>query len=334
AWTWGQDDRAFGPVADRLLGRDVLPEGEIVDPETLPAPAWWRTTAAHLNLQALAVRRHAADAEREAHARYVLELARSAAPLEPAIRLNLARAAGAARDDSVRRSVGLSRDIVAQAWSGRRLAEGGKGEAALRAYAAALDLAVRSDPAHAAVPAFDPKLRRFALPLEDLILPILRDLAGHPEWSFAQWSATVPESPIAWLAAYRVLKERSSPEAEQALDRALAGAEGPADDPLRCAAWAEALAFRGRWREAERRYREAIDAMPIDPIRRSWWMNLAAIYGQLDDPTRMHEAWAAARGRSAADPIAQVVIESQGRSGIADDQIERAAWRPDADQRP
>jgi tetratricopeptide (TPR) repeat protein len=318
SWAWAEDDRVAGLVADRLLGRDAAAEGPVLDPALLPDPSWWRSTAGHLALQAVAASRSPADPGAEEHVRFLLSTARNAAPLQAAVRYALARG-GRVRggDESPAASLGLSRDVVALAWTGRQLLEAGKADAALRAYRAALELAAASDPARGGIPSFDddPRARRFVLPREDLIGPVVRDMADRSEWTFARWSAALPPSPVVALAAYRALRDKESPDADQALDLALAS---DGDDPIDVAARAEASALRERWDEAESRYRAAVERMPLDPVRRSWWFNLAAIRGHRDDTSGMRAAWDAARGTRPSDPIYRRVVEAQGRAGVGD----------------
>src|SRR5262249_12402275 len=154
-----------------------------------------------------------------------------------------------------------------------------KPEAALKAYRRALELALTTGLDRSAVPAFDEdaKVRRYALPGEELIGPVVRDLANHADWPFARWSEALPASPVAALAAYGVLREKGSGDAERALGRVLAEAPGEEPGPIDLAARAEALAFQARWAEAEATYREAIERMPVDLVRRSWWLNVASL---------------------------------------------------------
>jgi hypothetical protein len=97
-----------------------------------------------------------------------------------------------------------------------------------------------------------------------------------------------------------VLRERSSPEAAAALDAIVGQAEAapPPGAPVavHVAAQAEALALKGQWAEADRRYRQAIELIPPGAVRRSWWMNVAEVALRLNDEPARQEALEAARG--------------------------------------
>ena len=145
-------------------------------------------------------------------------------------------------------SLALSRDVLPLAWTGHQLLAAGKKDAAKQAYRTALELASRADLSRLAAPAFidDRQIRRYAMPAEDLISPIVRDMADSSAWTYAEWSAALPPSAVARLAAVRVLRERSAPDAEAALDALVAEdkavtLQGLA--ALEIAAHAEALAL-------------------------------------------------------------------------------------------
>jgi tetratricopeptide (TPR) repeat protein len=218
-------------------------------------------------------------------------------------------------------SLGLSRDVVALAWAGGRLLDEGKPDAASWAYGAALEMASRADLDHLDPPTFreDKHIRRYQLPYEDLIGDVVRAMAGHDGWTFSQWSAALPDFAVAPLTATRALEERGRlDEAEKAIDLTLSRAQGPpppgCSQAVHLAAEAEAMALRGRWREAEERYRQAIDLMPRDTFRRSWYMNLANLYVHLNDDTRKRDAWEAAKG-AAPDEISRRAAHDQTQAG-------------------
>jgi tetratricopeptide (TPR) repeat protein len=204
---------------------------------------------------------------------------------------------------------------VTMGWTAHRLLAAGKKEEALRVYRSALELASKADPARLASPAFidDAQIRRYALPGEDLIGPLVRDLAEHEGWTYAEWSEALPAFAVAPLAAARVLRERSSPDASAPLDTILAGADAPTPDgvsaAVHLAAQAEAFALKARWDEAEQRYRQAIELMPELSIRRSWWMNLAEIALRLNNESSRQKALEAARGTDLDDEITRRAAE-------------------------
>ncbi|MEO6808731.1 MAG: FHA domain-containing protein, partial [Isosphaeraceae bacterium] len=283
AWTWGQDDRTAGLIADRVLEHETLPDGPVLgDNPTVPAePTWWRSTADHLSLQALVSARDAADPDAEERVEFLLHTARHASPLNREVRYARARRATSARGepqpDAAIVSLGLSRDVIALAWTARQLLDAGKTDAALEVDRQAIALAATTAPNGAQILTFDPQTRRFLLPGEARVARVVADLAEHDGWSFAQWSSTLGGSPVATLAAYRVLRKNESPDAEQALDLLIASPGDDSQPPLALAAKGEALAFKERWDEASQCYQTAIDRMPVDLVRRAWWVNVATI---------------------------------------------------------
>jgi predicted negative regulator of RcsB-dependent stress response len=212
-------------------------------------------------------------------------------------------------------SLALSRDVVSLAWTGHQLLAAGKKEAALKAYRAALEMAAKADLARLAAPAFidNNQVRRYALPGEDLVDPIVRDMAEHGGWTYAEWSKALPPFPIASLAAARVLRDRSSPDAEAALDTILGKADAPPPDEtpvaVHFAAQAEAFALKGRFAEAEQRYRQAIDRSPEGVFRRSWWMNLADLALRLNDESNRQKALESAKGNDPNEDITRRAVE-------------------------
>jgi hypothetical protein len=325
AWTWGQDDRMAGLIADRVLEHETLPDGPVLgDNPIVPAePTWWRSTAEHLSLQALVSARDAADPDAEDRVEFLLHTARHASPLNREVRYARARRASSGRGEpqpgATVAGLGLSRDVVALAWTARQLLDAGKTGAALEVDRQAIALAATTAPRGAQVPAFDPQIRRFLLPGEDQVARVVADLAEHEGWSFAQWSSTLEGSPIAILAAYRVLQKNESPDAGAALDLLIASADDDSQPPLALAARGEALAFRERWDEALQCYKAAIDRMPVDLVRRSWWVNVATIADRQGDTTQTLAAWANAKGTHPGDPIARRVAEAEARSGLGTD---------------
>src|SRR5262249_7665170 len=155
-----------------------------------------------------------------------------------------------------------------------------------------------------AAPAFmdDPQIRRYALPAEELIGPIVRDLAQSADWTDAEWSAALPPCAVVRLAAGRLLRERGRSPAHVLLQSILpeggTAAIAPSGTPVAVAiaAQAEALALKQRWYDADQRYKRAIELMPDPTVRRSWWMNLAEIALRQNDESSRQKALEAARG--------------------------------------
>jgi tetratricopeptide (TPR) repeat protein len=313
AWGWSIESKHAGVIANRLArgGTKVEPLPEGVTP---PEPKWWKTTPGHLTLWGLDRDRTAASDPVAAEAVHeFLSAAAQASPLQPLVKFARARPSGGANDPGS--SVALSRDVVALAWTGHQLLSAGKKEAALKAYRAALEMAAKADLSRLAAPAFndDSQVRRYALPAEELIGPIVRDMAESDSWTYAEWSQALPPIAVVPLAAARVLRERSSPDAEAALDAILdqpdATTPAGASIAVQLAAQAEALALKGRWDEAEKLYGRAIDRLPEGVFRRSWWMNLAEIALRRNDDANRQKALEAAKGNDPSDAIARRAAE-------------------------
>ncbi|HMB06398.1 MAG TPA: hypothetical protein VKP69_22025 [Isosphaeraceae bacterium] len=323
ALIWSRDDQAAGLVANHLARGKAkgkpLPE-TVVPPSH---PSWWNTTSGNLARWALERDRAAREPGQAEEVRALLEAATRVSPVDAGARFALAQP-GRREEGAVPlpRSLDLSRDVVALAWSGRQLLAAGKDGAALKAYRAALELASRAAPSRLAPPAFldDAQARRYALPSEDLIGGVVRDLAERPDWRFADWCEALPRFGVAPLVAARLLRDRSSPDSETALDAVLATADAPPPEgvpvAVHLAALGEALALKSRWSEAEQRYRQAIDRMPDDRVRRSWYFNLADLALRLDDEPKRLKALEAAKGADPKDEISQRAFDLLRSSGV------------------
>jgi len=151
------------------------------------------------------------------------------------------------------------------------------------------------------------------MPGEELVGLVVRSMAEQEGWTFEAWSEALPDSALAWLTAARVLREQGSPDAEKALDTVVARLDSRPPEgcspAVHRAAQAEALALKQRWKEAEARYREAIDRERNDQVRRSWWMNLAAVDQKLLDESGRQRALESAKGNDANDEIARRAID-------------------------
>jgi hypothetical protein len=321
SWEWSRDDFAAGVIADRLVRLDSVPNGTFDVPDA-PDPTWWNSTAAHLHLRALAASRGERDPKRDEQVRFLLGAAKSAAPLDPAVRMALAgTTAHAGERPHSASSLNLSRDIVALRREARHLLDQGNTEAALRIDRDAMTMAVEVDLRRAPFPAFNDAadVRRFLLPHEAEVAGIVRDLATHRGWRFADWSRALPPNGIAALAAYRVLLEAGSIEATQAYEQVMAATPDPTRPvaaSLLLASQAEALALDARWKESAARYRDAIELMPDDAIRRTWWINVAEVAARTGNTDLMRKAWTAARGPSPGDEINERMAESRARQGF------------------
>jgi tetratricopeptide (TPR) repeat protein len=327
AWTWAEDDWSAGLVADRLLPEGpppTSPNSLSADLGTEPTASWWRSTAGHLFFWALEAARDSDSPDHADQVLFLLHSARNASPMQASVRF--AQAQMSSQDMpalALTESLGQSRDVVTLALKGRCLLAAGKTDAALRAFTEALDLASRAELADLDTPAFvdDAQVRRYQLPYEDLMGSAVRSMAENDGWTFSQWSTALPAFAVAPLVAARVLREQGQVEvAERALDLVLDRArEAPPPGcaaAVHCAAEAEALALRGRWSEAEERYRRAIVLMPNGVFRRSWYINLADIYIRLNDDAKKQAAWEAAKGLDSNEEITQRAILFQTQAGI------------------
>ena len=341
AWTWSVDGYNAGVVAARL-GQDG--SGAVLGPNARPLPegvvvgrtSWWATTAHNLANWAAFLDRTAADAAQTGEARGLIDRAVEASPLEATARFALAHPIPGEPDPGLARGLGQTRDVVALAWSGRQLLTAHKVEAARAAYRAALEMAARSDLARAATPAFldDAPNRRYALPSEELLATVVRDMASQTAWTYKDWADVVPRGTAAPLAVARVLRETGSADADAALAVALAEADSGAADgvgaeaAVRLAATAEALALKGRWADADDRYRRAIDLMPADVVQRSWWINVADIAVRLNEEPKRLKALEAAKSTDLKDEVTVRAVDLQKASGLGARPVVRTARAP------
>ena len=195
---WAYDAFLTGMVAARLADSDArkvmkpLPEG--VGP---PAGSWWRSNAPGLIAWAAYLDRRSDDPADVEEARALLDRAGVIAPLDATVhyaQAHKAPAAGGSPAEVLVRSLGQSHDVVTLTWTGRQLRAAGKKDAALRAYRAALQMASRPDFERAVVPSYldEMQIRRYALPAEDVLTTVIRDLAEAREWTFKDWSGLLP----------------------------------------------------------------------------------------------------------------------------------------------
>ena len=146
AWMWSHDAYAAGQVANRLArtGRTLKPLPEAI---TLHGTSWWKTTAGNLTYWAFYQdRTAAAEPDQAEQVQALLIAACQASPVQSAARFALSRPRQGDPTDQVAARAGLSRDVIALAWSGHQWLKAGKRDAALKAYREALEMASAPSP--------------------------------------------------------------------------------------------------------------------------------------------------------------------------------------------
>ncbi len=151
-------------------------------------------------------------------------------------------------------------------------------------YEQALAVATPDEPSRAAVPRFsdDPRVPRYLLPGEERVRDIVRELAREKRVDVPRVVSGPPQNPTA-LPGGRAAAQGAGPErsgtrcstSSWTNARPLEGSRSRR--ALALAARAEAFALKSRWREAEEQYRQAIELIDDETIKRSWWFNLADI---------------------------------------------------------
>jgi hypothetical protein len=173
-------------------------------------------------------------------------------------------------------------------------------------------MASRADLSRLSAPEYDEesRVRRYRLPGEDLFAAIIREMVDE-SWSYGDWSTALPPYAPAHLAAARLLREQGSNDADKALDAAVGDSDTPPgySEALHLAGQAEACALKSQWDDSETRYRRAIELMPSDIVRRSWWLNVADLAARLDDDVKRQKALESAKGGNTNDPITKRAIE-------------------------
>lgn len=322
AWTWGQDDRTAGILADRLLREEAAENDSPLDVADAPPPSWWASTPNHLQLRARAEGRKPSRPESRETVAFLLHTARNAAPLDSAVRLAMATSATATeavRDDPLG-SLGLSNDAYALRQTGRGLLAAKRVDAALRAYREAITMALSIELDRAAMPSFvdDSQMHHFFLPLEETVAELARDLDERVPGGYSVWEKAIPDAAVAQLAVYRLLKKQGRPEQDRVFDR-LSASPALGDktgESLRLASKAEALALKESFADAIKCYQGAIESMPDDVIKRTWQFNLGEICRLSGDTAKMRAAWDDARGPSPRDAINNRLVKAKGRAGL------------------
>lgn len=316
-WTWSVDARKAAAVTN-LLAQGTAEVKALPPKITPPDPSWWRSTPTNLMQWALYLdRRSGPEPENAERALELLAAASSSSPAHPQVRFALARrpAAEGEAAPALESSLGLSRDVVALSWSAQQWLKAGKKQAALKTYRAALEIAARAEPSRMAPPSFDddPQIKRYRIPGEETFAVVIREMADEPSWSYAEWSEALPPFAVAHLAAARLLRERGNLDSDKALEAITStlSVPAPAGCPaaLHLAAQAEALALKSQWQAADTRYRTAIGMIPLDSIKRTWWMNVADIALKLNDEPARQKALETAKGNDANDEVAHRAIE-------------------------
>jgi hypothetical protein len=318
---WTKDNLAAG-LAARAAYRTDEAKPVPLDPTERPETRWWKTTAGHMALWAAAIERSPEGGSRGEEVSETLNAAHRAAPLQTEVRLALAQAVPGFDPPPTAWSVGLSRDIAALTLTGRTLKQANKTEAAIRAYRLALEMAADVSIPRLEAPTFDsePRVRRYRLAHEGILASVVRDMIGAGDWSFAEWSRALPTRAVVRLAAGRVLRERSSPDAERAFEMALevkiTPPPGSLDEAEHFAAEAEALALLERKAEASERYRRAIGIADDEPTRRRWRLSLAEILGGLGETAERDILLEAAKGADSSDDVTRRALEAQRYAGL------------------
>jgi tetratricopeptide (TPR) repeat protein len=318
---WTKDNLDAG-IAARAALRDEKSPPIPLDPAMHPDSRWWKTTPGHLAHWAAAIERSPDSSDRASEVRDMLDAAHRASPLQAEVRLALAQALPGQDAPHPSRSVGLSRDVVSLTLTGRALKRAGKVEPALRAYRKALEIAAEADPARLPSPLFDDdsRARRYRLPREAMVAPVVRDIVEAGGWDFAVWSRALPPRAVVRLAVGRFLRDKESVDADRAFDLALGEDVGVPADPDQAAehhaSQAEALAFKERKSEAADRYRRAIALATDDPTRRRWQLALAEIIAPLGASRERAELLEAAKGPDPTEEITRKALEAQKFSGL------------------
>jgi hypothetical protein len=318
---WTRDNSSAG-LAARAALRTGTAKPVAIDPTERPEMTWWKTTAGHLGLWAVAIERSPEAASRADEVRDALDAAHRAAPLEPVVRHALAQTVAGGEPLPAAWSVGLTRDVDSLRLTGRALKRAGKAEPSLRAYRHALELAAEVPVSRLDPPAFDddPQVRRYRLPHEGLIARVVRDMMDAGDWTYAEWSAALPTRAVVRLAAGRLLRERSLPDSARAFEAALGvkivPAPGSLEEAEHYAAEAEALALLDRKPDAAGRYRRAIELVADGPTQRRWRLGLAEILSTQGATGERAELLEAAKGTDATDEVSRKALEVQKDAGL------------------
>jgi hypothetical protein len=322
---WATDAYSVAVITTRLINADRRAQrGALPVSVAPPDGTWARSTAQHLAHWAIFMTLN--DPGGEPSPRDVAALVDRAlqiCPINPTARLAAAQLEPPRTGAPISpRALGLSRDAISLSWTARRLLATGNKDDALKMFEKALKVTTLSEPARAGSPPFsgDPNVSRYLLPGEERVQNIVREIVANNAWTFGEWSAALPKTPVHLLAAARLLKEQGRSEAEGLLDlvlndrQRLEGASSPSG--LAVAARAEAFALKSQWRDAEEQYRLAIEQSDDETLKRSWWFNLADIELKLDDEIQRQTALRAALAVKAGDDIYRRASELQRGTSV------------------
>ena len=173
SWKWGGESYSASMMTNRLILADASAPKPLPESVAPPRGTWIETSAQHLAHWAIYLNRFERqkdDPGREI--RDLLDRALQISPINPTARLALAQLESSASETAVsNRGLGLSRDPLSLAWSGRRLLEAGKKEGALNLYRQALAIEARGEFSQVAPPRFndDQGVPRYLLPGEERV---------------------------------------------------------------------------------------------------------------------------------------------------------------------
>lgn len=322
---WAGDSYSASIVTERLLSAKAeAPNRPLPDGVVPPEGTWLKTTAQHLAHWGLYMSRSgdAAADPKSVDIRGLFERAIQVSPINPTARLALAQLDRRQGATTVTIGhLGFSRDVVCLAASASWLLTAGRKDAALRMYHKALEVGSHCELSHSVMPRYsdDPAVPRYLLPGEEAVREVVRALVLQNVWPFAEWSQILPKGTTVPLVAARLLREQGKREAESLIDLYLQPDEPRkttrANEAVLGAARAEANALRSHWKEAEQEYRQAIDLVDDDTIKRSWWFNLADIAFRLDDEAQRQAALRAALAVATSDDITRRVTEKERSAG-------------------
>jgi tetratricopeptide (TPR) repeat protein len=317
AFEWTLDGMAAN-LAMKMALRDEKASAPKIDPSSLPRGGWWRSTAPHRAAWAMALSRAVDGEDHTEEIRATLEAAHHASPLSSTTRFAIEPLPGPEGQPSVDFAhLGKTRDVITLTWTGRRLRQAGKIDAALRAYRSALEIASRARLQEIDAPTFEEDtVHRYRLPRESLMGTVVSDMIGAGDWTHEQWVAALPETAAAPLIASRILlRAKNRPESDRLTDLAIGRADATLpiglDPAEHHAAVAEALAGSGRWTDAATQYRRAIDLAVDNPTRRRWWLNLAEVARRMNDDSTRARAVEAAKAADSNDEITRRALKDQ-----------------------
>jgi tetratricopeptide (TPR) repeat protein len=302
SWSWADDARVAGPVANYWTSGDVT--GAIARFAQPPNLAWWATTADALVLHAASVAATAQDALDREDQRTMLDLAAAASPTHPGVRF-ARQASGGKRPQGAPTSV-ASQDVASLGLAAVRGLAAGQRSAAIDRLRDALALSARLEPEIAEYPALDREANglRLELPQEDVVNRLLRAVGSQITRGKLDWEEVMPDHAGPWLALYRWSRSHARSEARSILERiaSLPAYPDSGDLAWHRAARAEALAAAGKWSDAASAYRESLELKPGPLLASVVWFNLGDILARLGEADAARQARRTSRQLAAALP--------------------------------